>query len=183
MEPSSAWVRLRMLEGWVLISVLIAIIFGVLVGFREAALRPIHSHQKYALAVLSGIFSTAMNEVLQITTTAMSYREGPDTSTSFESTVFLRLSLVYIFNSAILPLIVGILFQNELTKTSDDKRSLDQSWWDAGGQVTTLVSLLFANAILPHINRYIGLKSLLKRTLVAPFIKTQHMLDAIYKNE
>ena len=73
--------------------------------------------------------------------------------------------------------------QKELTKTSDDKRSLDQSWWDAGGQVTTLVSLLFANAILPHINRYIGLKSLLKRTLVAPFIKTQHMLDAIYKNE
>ena len=69
-------------------------------------------------------------------------KEGLNTSTEYESAIFSKLSLAYVFNSCVTPLAVGAFFSY---RTSG--RAVTQSWYETGGVTNQAVFLILSNAI------------------------------------
>ena len=96
-------------------------------------------------AVFNSLITVAINMLLKESVTQMTKWERRDTQTEFETSLFAKLSLAYIFNSVIIPLAVGIGISLRVTRGA---WPVTQSWYEGGGVVQVAVPLIVSNGLI-----------------------------------
>jgi hypothetical protein len=96
-------------------------------------------------AVFNSLITVAINMLLKESVTHMTKWERRDTQTEFETSLFAKLSLAYIFNSVIIPLAVGIGISLRVTRGA---WPVTQSWYEGGGVVQVAVPLIVSNGLI-----------------------------------
>ncbi|KOO31436.1 hypothetical protein Ctob_006002 [Chrysochromulina tobinii] len=96
-------------------------------------------------AVFNSLITVAINMLLKESVMHMTKWERRDTQTEFETSLFAKLSLAYIFNSVIIPLAVGIGISLRVTRGA---WPVTQSWYEGGGVVQVAVPLIVSNGLI-----------------------------------
>ena len=92
-----------------------------------------------SISLLTSGITIGINMFLRAFLTKMCQSEGLDTNTEYESSLFRKLALAYVMNSAIIPLLVG-LFRSS--------GSISQAWYESGGVVQQAMFLMLSNFIV-----------------------------------
>ena len=124
-------------------------------------------------SLLSAGISTVIvviNLLLKLLINMMARREGHDTQTDFERSVFTKLALAYVLNTVVLPLVVGCI-----------PYGLTQAWYERGGTLQDALMLTLSNAIIPDVLKVVQPYALLLRYGLAPFVVSQHKLNQLHR--
>ena len=78
-----------------------------------------------------------------LTTHGFSHRCGPNLQTLEHESLFHKLSQAYLFNSVLVPLLLGMWL------SSRDFKLIDQTWYETGGTVSAATLLLIFNYVTP----------------------------------
>jgi len=127
------------------------------------------------ISLAASLFTVVINYLLKWLITVMAKKEGLDTQTEYETSLFAKLSLAYTFNTAIMPLLTGMYFSLQVAG-----RPVTQSWYEAGGVVNQAIFLMISNAIIADLLKVIQVGPLIKRYVLAPFVVSQQRLNELF---
>ena len=128
-------------------------------AFRATQLR--------GLAVLAGLAVVLCNYLVTLAVRALTVGERWHTHTSSERNTSLKLSVAYLLNAFVVPLLAAYLSGNT------------HSWYSRGGLMESAFFLQAANAILPPLATLLGPRDLLRSQVAARWARTQPMMNRL----
>lgn len=121
-------------------------------------------------ALASGVV-VIINLLLKWTIKWLVGLEGHDTKTDFERSVFTKLSMAYILNTVILPMVLGVLPVGV---------GVSQAWYEAGGVVQQAAILMITNFVFVEGLKVLQIYPLTMRYLVAPCVVSQRRKNDLW---
>ena len=93
----------------------------------------------------------SFNGILKVLSLIMTGYEGQDCQTEYEESLFSKLSIAYVINSAAIPIFVGFTFSGFVNEIP-----IDQSWYEKRGVVEPSRGLprSFSDLLLSSAHRY-----------------------------
>ena len=104
----------------------------------------------------------AVNMIIRLVVSKMIRTEGHDTTTEFKTSIFAKLSLAYVLNTVIIPVVTVLFFS---MRTAD--RPVTQMWYEGGGVIHKAFSLMVSNALVTDGLKLIQLGTLFNRYCLA----------------
>lgn len=129
------------------------------------------------LSLFASLVTTAINFALKAGITTMTTWEARDTQTDFETSIFNKLSLAYVFNSVVLPFAVGVVFS---LRATDNQHPVNQSWYEAGGVVNQAIFLMISNALVAEVLKVIQPATLVQRYVLSRWAVSQPKLNNLW---
>ena len=129
-----------------------------------------------ALSAISSLVTIGINYALRYIVSALSAREGHDTQTEYERALFTKLSLAYVMNTVIIPLLVGIVTSSVVTGNP-----VDQSWYESGGVVNQAMVLVVSNFAVTELLKIVQWYRLFSRYCLARFALSQQRLNQLWE--
>ena len=124
----------------------------------------------FGVSILAAATVSVTNLVLKKLIPNLAYREGYSTWASYESAVFTKLSLAYVINTSVLPLLVGVL-----------PLGITQAWYEDGGVVTQAMMLMLASGFTPPLEQALQPLALFNRHVRSHFAVSQQKLDELWR--
>ena len=164
------------LRGWGVLSFLLLICTGLIVFIK-------YEYQKYdstdgilyyGLMVLGSTATAITNFLLKLLVEWLTSLEGQDTQTEYEASLFKKLSLAYVLNSAAIPMIVGLLFSSIA-----EGKPMSQDWYEVSGVVGQQWLLLIISVTVKEFPKILPLHVLLVRKLTKA--KSHAKLRMLYR--
>mmetsp|Transcript_13463 Transcript_13463/g.28485 ORF Transcript_13463/g.28485 Transcript_13463/m.28485 type:complete len:349 (+) Transcript_13463:1-1047(+) len=116
------------------------------------------------------------NAGLKSLITFMSEREGLDTKTETERSLFTKLSLSLVFNTVIIPMAVAIV----VSTTTLGKFGIDQSWYEVGGVINGFLTLCVMNVAIDGLLQVVPIAVLLKRYVFTRFYVSEYKVAELW---
>ena len=123
----------------------------------------------------ASILTICLDFLLRKTLIVLTKKEGQDTQTEFEQSVFFKLSFAFIFNSALVPLAAGI-FMSWVA----GGYGVDQSWYENRGVVYQALVLILIN-VLKEFTKAIPPRTVFSRYVQGQFVYSQAKLDELWQ--
>lgn len=124
----------------------------------------------FGVSILAAATVSVTNVVLKKMIPNLAYREGYSTWASYESAVFTKLSLAYVINTSVLPLLVGVL-----------PLGITQAWYEDGGVVTQAMMLMLASGFTPPLEQALQPLALFNRHVRSHFAVSQDKLNSLWQ--
>ena len=112
----------------------------------------------YALMTASSVWTAVTNLLFKWLCIWLTHREGRDSKTEYEASLFKKLSLAYVINSAAIPFLVGFVFSGFA-----EKQVIDQSWFEKSGVVGQAWLLLIISAFAKEGPKVFPIGAILRR--------------------
>ena len=128
-------------------------------------------------SVFNSLITVVINMLLKESVTQMTKWERRDTQTEFETSLFAKLSLAYIFNAVIIPLAVGIGISLRVTRGA---WPVTQSWYEGGGVVQVAVPLIVSNGLITVL-QVVQPAILLSRHVLARCVVSQAKMNELWE--
>jgi hypothetical protein len=128
----------------------------------------------YVLMAASSLCTAVTNFVLKISIVKLTHLEGRDTKTEHEASLFKKLSLAYVVNSAFIPIFVGFFFS-----FNGSGVLVDQSWYEKSGVVGQAWLLLIISAFAKDVPKVIPVPVIIKRRFKVA--RSQAKLNQLWK--
>ena len=120
------------------------------------------------ISIGAAITSLIINALLKTSTIALTRREGQDTETEYQRSIFTKLSIAYVVNMVVVPLAIGFL---QSGNTSG--KPVDQAWYEDSGITFTLITTLLINTVAVDFVKVVQPVEILKHRIIAPIFKSQ----------
>jgi len=127
------------------------------------------------MSLVASLVTVVFNMALKWAITAMTDTEGLDTVTEYETSLFGKLSLAYIFNSVLIPIGVGSYFSARVSGVA-----VTQAWFEPGGVVNQAVFLIVTNGLV-CVLQVLQPWELFKRFVLARSVVSQHKLNQLWE--
>ncbi|KAK9808616.1 hypothetical protein WJX72_000561 [[Myrmecia] bisecta] len=137
-------------------------IAGTKENFAQVAL---NAAKLRAIAIVSSIFVVAMNAAIRIAVRQLTLFERWPTRSDTETWHVIKLSVFYLVNSFLVPVLAVSFSENT------------ETWYSKGGLIEQAFYIQLANAVLPAILDLIGPVALTRAAIFASYARTQRMLD------
>jgi len=128
------------------------------------------------ISIISSLVSLGINELLKTTAIRLTLKEGQDTQTDEQRSIFTKLTIAYCLNMVIVPLALGFL-----TSGNTSGRAVDQAWYEDSGITFTLFTVLLVNTVAVDFMKTVQPVSQLKRRILAPIFKSQAKIMSLFK--
>jgi len=125
-------------------------------------------YDSLATSAAATVVTLFINECLYQTIRFMTSREGHNTRTDVETSLFSKLAAAYVVNTVLLPLAVGWVFDG-----------VTQAWYEPGGVVQRAALLTLTNAVSSSLPYVLQISPLLAR-LLARFTSDPHRLRTLH---
>ena len=102
------------------------------------------------MTVLVSLVTMIVNFISREVILRSTRKAGHDTLTRLQGSIFSNVSVAYIFNSAVIPFLLGLLLTFTVSwRDGDDSPAqfVDQSWYESGSVVSTAAMLIWLNWI------------------------------------
>ena len=119
-------------------------------------------HIKTSLSLFCAVVVVIINLINKLFIKLICYSEGADTLTQIERALFSRLSVVLVLNTVVVPLAVEV---ENTWRVSEGAAIVDQSWFEAGGIISTGILVVVINAITKVALQLLPPAPVIKRTL------------------
>jgi len=126
------------------------------------------------LTIMSSTVIVLINILLTSVAKVLNDFQRFHTRTSYEASLMLKLTVVHVINSVIVPIATSRCTRRE----GDHGECL---WYAPGGLIEEAFYLQCFNAFLPDLIAFADLDGRFKRRFLAPLARTQDMLDALMK--
>jgi len=116
------------------------------------------------------------NPMLKQLITFFSAKEGLDTRTEVERSLFTKLSMTLVFNTVVIPMLVA-LWQSTIRNGT---LGIDQAWYENGGIIDGFVVLCVSNVAVDGILQLVQYPTLLNRYVFAKFYVSTYKLSQLW---
>lgn len=130
------------------------------------------------LSIVGTVLVAVVNAVLKKVIAVLTEKEGVDTQTQKQRSLFVKLTMALVINSVVVPLAVA-LFAG--LRMSEGAESINQSWFESGGAVNVGFVLLIITAIGTVPSVVLQPVLLVKRFVFVHFASKQRKLDAYWE--
>lgn len=141
-------------------------------GGYESSLTPKDVAYAQFLTMLSSFVIVAVNVVLTSISKLLTKYQRFYTSSEFEASLMLKLTVVHVLNSAVVPIL-----SSSCERTNDDHGQC--LWYAPGGLAESAFYLQLFNAFLPDLIALLDLGGRFTRNVLSKHAKTQPMMDLL----
>ena len=134
----------------------------------------LHAVITFLLAIGTSVTVAGCNGLMKMLSLQLTLREGQDSQTEYEVSLFAKLSIAYLINSAAIPILVGGTFSLWV-----NGQVVDQSWYEAGGVLGQAWLLMLINAFAKDLLKILQPLPIIKRKLVTA--RSQKRLNQLWK--
>ena len=128
----------------------------------------------FLMIVLSSLATALTNFGFKVIITKITHREGRDTTTDHEASLFVKLAVAYVVNSAAIPVLVGVFVSGFV-----NGEVIDQSWYERSGVVGQAWLLLMVSSFGKEFPKIFPVVPIIKRRFMVA--RSQAKLNQLWE--
>lgn len=128
-----------------------------------------------AISTAISLVSVLANGLLKMLVIWWTKREGQDTQTEHQRSIFSKLTIAYVVNSTMTPIVLGFIQSG-----NSSGNAIDEAWYEAEGIVYQVLFIVLINAVAVDAIKIFPPATLLKRYVLSIFVESKSKLARMW---